>query len=104
MNDRFGKRRGRLTMRTKILIACVAALAATGAVAQSAWAAGTNMASAECRKIAARYEHAARGKKGTNAWMAAEYWATEARSYCETNHTHEGVQAYEKALEQIKGG
>ncbi len=89
-------------MRTTMPIIFAAALAVTSALTTSALAADTK--SAECAKIEARYENAARGKAGTQAWMAAEYWATEGKSYCETGYVRDGIDAYKKALDKIKGG
>jgi hypothetical protein len=91
-------------MRTTLSIILAATVVTTGALATSALAADTKAASAECAKIEARYENAARGKAGTQDWMSAEYWATEGKSYCETGYTRDGVEAYRKALDELKGG
>jgi len=89
-------------MRKTLPIMFAASAAAIGALA--APAVGADATAAACAKIEARYENAVRGKAGSQDWMAAEYWATEGKSYCETGYPRDGVEAYEKALKKIQGG
>lgn len=57
--------------------------------------------STECAKLAPQFDAAARSRAKTEKWPQAEYYATEAKSDCETEHANAGVRAYDKAFDEL---
>lgn len=80
-----------------VLAASAALLLPSYGIAAQSGTAG----SAECAKLAARFDEVAKTKANSPKWMAGEYYATEGKSYCETGRTSEGAQAYKKALSEL---
>jgi hypothetical protein len=87
-----------LHMRYVLPLAAVVALVASLAPASA------DQQSAECAKLAQRFQDLVHSKQvGSIQWSEGEYWAMEGKSYCETGHASEGVAAYQRAIQALGG-
>ena len=86
----------------RIYAICFAAAILLPGAASTAYTADNSASpSVQCANLAQRFDAAARSREKTQNWPEAEYYATEAKSDCETEHANAGVKSYDKALNEL---